>query len=83
MSKELEKMKKMVAGKMGGGRKSHGLSCPHCHGRLMSKGMAQDYFRARVDKKKLPYNTQRLPPVIKKNSRYAGLSIKQFEKKYL
>lgn len=72
----------MVAGKMGGGRKSHGLTCPHCHGYHTTKEGAHEYFKARVNKKKLPFNTERLPQKLGVNKEYKSLPLDKFLKKY-
>lgn len=82
MSKQLLHMKRQVASKMGG-RKAHGLTCPHCHGYRTTKEGAGDYFRAKVNKKRLPFNSERMPPLREhKDPKYAKLSIPQFLKKY-
>lgn len=80
-SKQFKMMKKQIASKMGG-RKVHGFTCPHCHGRQTSKKGAGEWFRAKVDKKKLPFNTERMPKVIKKDPKYAKMSMNKFLKKY-
>lgn len=67
-----KQLKKMMAQKMASYKR------PHCHGFATTKEGAKEWFRAKVDKKKLPP----MPPHLTKNPAYAKLSIKQFEKKY-
>lgn len=65
-----------------GGRKVHGFTCPHCHQNYTSKAQSQDWFRAKVDKKKLPFNTERPPALRKKDPKYAKMPMDKFLKKY-
>lgn len=70
MNKEL---RKMMAKKMASYKR------PHCSGYKSTKEGAQEWFDAKIHKKKLPP----MPEKIKKDSKYSKLSIKQFEDKYL
>lgn len=74
-------MKRQIASKMGG-RKQHALTCPHCHGYETSKEGSHEHFIAKRDKKKLPFTYNRMPPTIKKDPKYAKLSMSQFLRKY-
>lgn len=75
-------MMKQVAGKMGGGRRSHGFTCPHCKGAITSKAGSAAWFRAKVDKKKLPFSTKNPPPIKQKDPKYAKMPLSKFLKKY-
>jgi hypothetical protein len=72
MNTKSKQLKKMMAKKMLSYKR------PHCHGKYTSKEGAKEWFKAKVDKKKLPP----VPEERKKDPKYAKLSIRQFEKKH-
>lgn len=79
MSENLKKMEMAV--KMRGRRSQgfgHGDKGLHRH--RMTKGFAEDFFRAKVDKQKLPKISHR--GVEEKDPKYARLTLPEFLKKY-
>lgn len=67
-----EQLKKMMARKMASYKR------PHCHGRVTSKEGSREWFKAKVDKKKLPP----MPRHIPKDPMYAKMEMTKFLKKY-
>jgi hypothetical protein len=67
-----KQLKKMMAKKMASYKR------PHCHGHYTTKEGAKEWFKAKVDKKKLP----KFPKEIRKDPKYAKYTIEQYEKKY-
>ena len=70
MSKELDKMKRMIAKRVG---YKMGLKT-----RVPAKAGSAALIKAKIDKKKIPY----VPSPASKNADYAGLSQEAFEKRY-
>lgn len=71
MSKELQKMKRMMAKKMGY-KMSHRMRVP-------TKSASASLLKAKFDKKKLPRIKHTKPH---KDDEYKNLSIEDYEKKY-